>query len=78
MCIKVCHLNFKEINGQCNYKRFGLAGFEHTQKDAYRDPNLKGGAVPPTDPVGLEPTKPGEATAECNNSCPAAILKRGG
>jgi len=24
---------------------------------------IEGGAVPPTDPIGLDPTKPGEATA---------------
>jgi hypothetical protein len=39
----------------------------------YKVSHLKGGAVPPTDPVGLDPTKPGEATASAQQLLPGEI-----
>ena len=38
---------------------------------------IKGGAVPPTDPVELDPTKPGEATASVQQLLPGCYSETG-
>jgi len=63
--------------GYCSYKRFRLAGFGHTQKDVYEGSHLKGGEVPPTNPVGLDPTKPGETTASAQQLLPGCYSGTG-
>jgi hypothetical protein len=63
--------------GQCNNEQSGLAGFGHTQKDAYKGSHSKEGAVPPTDPIGLDPTKPGEATASVQQLLPGCYSETG-